>query len=77
MNDGTVDAVDVDLQGLTETDRRRLGAPVHAGTLAPSEQLEFPFASRFTLSGPGNIVVSWRTASDDTAQRTVLRVPAE
>ncbi|UWF76883.1 MULTISPECIES: hypothetical protein [Microbacterium] len=75
VNEGTVPALDVHVEGLTELDRRRLSAAPRP-LLAPGEAVEFTLVSRLTLSGPANVVVTYRLDGDGAERRRVLQVPS-
>jgi hypothetical protein len=77
FNEGTDDAYDVQISGLTALDRQRLTTFPTEPTLVPSaEAVGFDFVSRFTLSGPGNLVVTYATEPDGVGLRKVVLVPA-
>lgn len=76
INDGTADAFDVSMQGLTATDRQRLTSAEEAGVVPAASALGFVYVSRLTLDGPGNLVVSWRFGPEAVEQSKVLRIPS-
>lgn len=77
VNDGPDTVYLVDIQGLTELDKKRLHeTPRDPPTLAPGEAAEFSLVSRYTLSGPANVVVTYRLQPEGPPLQSVLQVPA-
>ena len=77
INEGPRTARDVRIEGLTTLDRQRLTVTSPKTTaLEPGEALQFALVSRFTLSGPANVVVHCLLDPDRTDVRQVLQVPA-
>ena len=77
VNEGPESALGVRLEGLTTLDRQRLqGAAEGPFDLGPGQAHEFVLVSRFTLSGPANIVVFYRLQDGGSELRRVLQVPA-
>jgi len=77
MNEGPGTARDVRIEGLTKLDRQRLTVTSSETTaLEPGEALEFVLVSRFTLSGPANVVVHCLLDPEGDDLRQVLQVPA-
>ena len=78
VNDGQTVAYDVTLRGLTVTDQERLRTAdgPDVAVVEPAESVPFEFVSRLTLSGPGNVVVSWTIAPGGPELRKAVRVPA-
>lgn len=76
-NTGAATAYDVSLAGLTELDRQRLKVGDITNPVRPTDVLRFDFVSRFSLSGPGNVVVQYALDEGGPLSRRVLRVPAE
>ena len=79
-NAGSETAHGVAIFGLTDGDKERLvKAAGDIGSLGPTEVVGFVYTSRFTRSGPGNIVVAFslnaKYPSSDRITR-VVRVPA-
>jgi hypothetical protein len=74
-NSGSSTAYDVSIVGLTELDKKRLTAGEY-GVVAPTGVVQFRMVSRFTISGPGNIVVTFRLAEDGAVSQRTVRVPA-
>lgn len=77
VNEGPDVAHAVEIDGLTDLDKRRLqevaGDPA---SLSAGQAKEFVLVSRLTLSGPANIVVSYRLNPGGSRLRRVLQVPA-
>jgi hypothetical protein len=69
-------AYDVHVAGLTELDQRRLKVVADAGDIGPTGVVPFTYVSRLSLSGPGNIVVTFRVEKDGPESRRVVRIPA-
>ena len=77
LNEGTDTAYDVHIEGLTALDKQRLTTdPVEPSTIGSAEAVVFVFVSRFTLSGPGNVVVSYASEPGGAELRKVVLVPA-
>ncbi len=74
-NSGTTTAFDVELEGLTPQDQSRL-TTVDIGDLGPTSVTAFTFVNRFTLSGPGNLVVNFSLMDAGPRVRRIVRVPA-
>jgi hypothetical protein len=74
---GSISARHVVISGLTLTDQSRLEIKGNVGDVGPTGVVPFVFRSRFSQSGPGNVVVSFQTenSQSQTLSRTV-RVPA-
>ncbi len=77
INRGPGTVRDVRIEGLTTLDKQRLTVTSSEVTaLEPGEALEFVLASRFTLSGPANVVVHCLLDPAGEELRQVLQVPA-
>jgi len=76
VNEGSETALDVQLTGLTTLDRQRLSGAVGPNDLAPGQFREFGLVSRFTSSGPANVVVRYRLEAGGAELSRVLQVPA-
>ncbi|GAA4375099.1 hypothetical protein [Agromyces bauzanensis] len=78
VNEGPDVAFMVEIEGLTDLDKKRL-IEVAAGpaSLGEGQAKEFVLVSRFTLSGPANVVVSYRLEPGGSQLRRVLQVPAQ
>lgn len=76
VNAGTDEVFDVRISGLTDLDKRRV-RDIAPASLAAGEAREFVLISRYTRSGPANIVVTYRTHPGGSPERRVLAVPAE
>lgn len=78
VNEGPDIAYSVEITGLTDLDKRRLTevAPEPA-SLGVGQAREFVLVSRFTLSGPANVVVSYRLEPGGSVLNRVLEVPSD
>lgn len=77
VNEGPESASGVRLEGLTTLDQQRLrGSAEGPVDLGPGQAHEFVLRSRFTLSGPANVVVTYRLQGGGSELRRVLQVPA-
>jgi len=77
INEGPGTVRDVRIEGLTTLDRQRLTVTSSEATaLEPGEALEFVLVSRFTRSGPANVVVQCLLDPEGEELRQVLQVPA-
>jgi hypothetical protein len=77
VNKGPETAWDVRIEGLTALDRQRLDpGGEEQGPLEAGGDREFGLVSRLTLSGPANVVVSYRRRPDGPELRRVLQVPS-
>jgi len=76
VNEGSQTARDVRLEGLTALDRQRLSGTSDPSDLAPGQFREFGLVSRFTSSGPANVVVRYRLEAGGAELSRVLQVPA-
>jgi len=77
VNEGPDVAYSVEIDGLTTLDKRRLTAIAgDPHSLGPTQGKEFVLVSRLTLSGPANIVVTFRVEPGGAVLRRVLLVPA-
>lgn len=77
VNEGPDIAYLVEVEGLTDLDKRRLQVVAQDPTsLGSGQTKEFVLVSRFTLSGPANVVVSYRLEPGGSQLRRVLHVPA-
>lgn len=77
VNDGPDVALTVEIDGLTALDKKRLTTvAAEPDTLSPGEAKEFILVSRLTLTGPANVVVSFRVEPGGSLLRQVLLVPA-
>lgn len=77
VNEGPDIAYLVGIEGLTDLDKHRLQEIAQDPTsLGAGEAKEFVLVSRFTLSGPANVVVSYRLEPGGSELRRVLQVPA-
>lgn len=77
VNEGPDIAYLVEIEGLTDLDKHRLQEVAQDPTsLGAREAKEFVLVSRFTLSGPANVVVSYRLEPGGSQMRRVLQVPA-
>ena len=78
INQGPDVAYMVDVEGLTDLDKRRLHkVALDPASLSPGQAKEFVLVSRYTLSGPANVVVSYRLEPGGSQLRRVLQVPAQ
>jgi hypothetical protein len=78
INHGPDAAYMVDIEGLTDLDKRRLQeVALDPASLSPGQAKEFVLVSRYTLSGPANVVVSYRLEPGGSQLRRVLQVPAQ
>ena len=75
-NTGNNTAHNVMLAGMTEVDRKRLTPLPDPETVGPTGSLAFTLMSRFTLSGPANVIVSFSLESDQERLQQIVRVPA-
>ncbi|KAA9133856.1 hypothetical protein [Microbacterium caowuchunii] len=67
----------VRIEGLTDLDKRRLReVPPEPTPLDAGQSTEFVLTSRYTMSGPANVVVWFSDRPGGTVLRTVLQVPA-
>lgn len=77
MNEGPDVAYLVGIEGLTDLDKHRLREisqdPISLGA---GQGKEFVLVSRLTLSGPANVVVSYRLEPGGSELRRVLQVPS-
>lgn len=77
VNQGPDIAYMVEIDGLTDLDKRRLAEVAsEPGSLASGQAKEFVLVSRYTLSGPANVVISYRLEPGGSLLRRVLQVPA-
>lgn len=77
VNEGPDAAYLVRIEGLTDLDKHRLQEVAQDPTsLGTGEAKEFVLVSRYTLSGPANLVVSYRLEAGGSELRRVLQVPA-
>lgn len=78
LNDGADAAYDVTIEGLTDLDQRRLTpTPAARSVVMSAGSIPFTLVSRFTLSGPANVVVTYALEPHGTELRKVVQVPAE
>lgn len=78
VNEGPAVAFMVGIEGLTDLDKRRLTeVAADPASLGAGQAKEFVLVSRLTLSGPANVVVSYRLEPGGSQLRRVLQVPAE
>jgi len=78
VNEGTAPAHSTSIEGLTDLDKRRLTHVVTIPETVPvAMPLPFTLVSRFSLSGPANIVVTYIDGPGGKLRQTVLLVPAE
>jgi hypothetical protein len=78
MNHTVVTMYDLRVEGLTDQDKRRLTVttPLPVAALESGQTVEFVLVSRFTLSGPANLVVTYAIDADGIHRaRKVLLVP--
>jgi hypothetical protein len=76
INTGNSTAHDVELEGMTETDRKRLNAEPYTRAVGPTGSVAFTLISRFGLSGPFNIVVRFALEAGGDKLQQIVRVPA-
>lgn len=77
VNKGSVACILDDVTGLTVQDTKRLAIKTaEFSPLNPGEALEFILVSRLALSGPANIVATYRAQPGGSLVRQVLLVPA-
>lgn len=77
INQGPDIAYVVDIEGFTDLDKRRLQeVALDPASLSPGQAKEFVLVSRYTLSGPANVVISYRLEPGGSQLRRVLQVPA-
>jgi len=77
VNEGPATCIIDDVAGLTTLDKKRLEVvAAEPDSLSPGETKEFILLSRLTLTGPANIVVSFRLEPGGSLLRQVLLVPA-
>jgi hypothetical protein len=76
VNRGFETAYDVTVDGLTELDKKRLTVDNPTPSLEPFAALAFVLVSRFSLSGPANLVVKHSTEPGGTRIGNVLVVHA-
>lgn len=77
VNNGPDVAYMVEIEGLTDLDKRRLlEVSLDPASLGEGQAKEFVLVSRLTLSGPANVVVSYRLEPGGSQLRRVLQVPA-
>lgn len=77
VNNGPDVAYAIEIDGLTDLDKTRLlEVSAERASLAPTETKEFVLVSRLTLSGPANVVVSFRLEPGGPLLRRVVQVPA-
>ena len=77
INEGSNTAHDVELSGLTALDQQRLTVDDPTPqTVGPTGVVGFVLVSRFTLSGPANVVVFFALESGGPKVQRVVRVPA-
>jgi hypothetical protein len=77
VNEGPDVAYSVEIDGLTALDKQRLTAIAgDPHSLGPAQTKEFVLVSRLSLSGPANIVVTFRVEAGGSVLRRVLLVPA-
>jgi len=78
VNEGPDVAFMVEIEGFTDLDKKRLvEVAANPASLDEGQAKEFVLVSRLTLSGPANVVVSYRLEGDDGPRlRRVLQVPA-
>lgn len=76
-NFGEEAAFNLEIEGLTELDKRRLTNPGPTpADIGPGDSIEFTLVSRFSLSGPANVVVTYALNPGAPRARAVLLVPA-
>jgi hypothetical protein len=77
VNEGPDAAYVVGIDGLTDLDKKRLlEVAAEPASLGEGQAKEFVLVSRLTLSGPANVVVSYRLEPGGSQLRRVLQVPA-
>jgi hypothetical protein len=76
VNRGHETAYDVNVDGLTELDKKRLTVTNPTPSLEPFAALTFVLVSRLSLSGPANLVVKHSTEPGGTRIGNVLVVHA-
>ncbi len=77
VNDGPDVAFTVEVEGLTDLDKKRLTeVAAEPASLEVGQAKEFVLVSRYTLSGPANVVVSYRLEAGGSQLRRVLQVSA-
>lgn len=77
VNEGPSIVYMVEIEGLADLDKRRLlEVDVDPMSLGVGQAKEFVFASRYTLSGTGNVVVSYHIEPGGSTYRLVVEVPA-
>lgn len=65
------------IEGLTDLDKKRLTSVApEPKVLNPGDAREFVLVSRYTLSGPANVVVTFTSESLGVEFRRILQVPA-
>lgn len=76
-NGGSHTAHEVTIAGLTELDQRRLSPDdPEPSVVGPTSLLGFTLVSRFTLSGPANVVMTFALEPGGEKHSRVLKVPA-
>lgn len=77
VNGGPASCIIDDVDGLTTQDKKRLtDVSADPASLDAGDATTFTLVSRFTLSGPANVVVSYRLQPGGERQRRVLLIPA-
>jgi hypothetical protein len=79
VNEGSEQAWDVSIAGLTDIDQKRLISVANIpNPVGSAGAISFELVSRLTLSGPANVVVSYSLMPDGLGRdyRRVLLVPA-
>ena len=78
LNEGPSIVYMPEIEGLTDLDKRRLlEVALEPASLGVAQAKEFVLVSRYSLSGPASIVVSFRLEPGGPLMRRVLDVPAE
>lgn len=75
-NTGRATAHDVTIQGFTSLDQQRLTRDTQPVTLGPTMSLRFTLVSRYTLTGPANLTVTFSQEEGGPQRQSVVRVPA-
>jgi hypothetical protein len=77
VNEGPAACIIDEVAGLTAQDKKRLATvAADSDPLNPGDAKDFTLVSRLALSGPANVVVSYRVEPSGSPLRRVFLVPA-